>query len=101
VHHGNPEAVELTGRTHAGQHEQVWRADGPGTEDSLLALAHKRLAVALHFNTYGTLPTEQNATRHTVCLDGEIQTVPRQTQVAQRCAVPNAVGVIQQRQRPS
>jgi hypothetical protein len=24
VHHGNPETVKLTGRTHAGQHEQVW-----------------------------------------------------------------------------
>src|SRR4030095_542573 len=67
----------------------------PSTEDNLLTLDHKRLAAALHFNAYGTLPTEQDATRQTAGLAGEIAAVRRQAQVAQRRAVPNAVGVIQ------
>src|SRR5262245_48356377 len=93
VHYGNPKAVKMAGRTHPRQHEQVWRADSPSTEDNLLTLDHKRLIAALHFNADGTLPTEQDATRQTAGLDSEIQPVPRQVQVAQRCTVPNAVGV--------
>jgi hypothetical protein len=63
--------------------------------ETLRSSHYKHLAATLHFNAYGTLPTEQDVTCHTARLDGEIQPVPRQTQVAQRCAVPNAVEVMQ------
>ena len=69
-----------------------------GTSGHVQAHIHDREPLhtpALHFNANGTVPTEQDATRHTARLDGEIQPVPRQTQVAQRRAVPHALGVIQ------
>ena len=47
------ELPEVVGRTHAGQHEDMRRADGAAAENDLIALHHEGLASAFELDARG------------------------------------------------
>src|SRR5262249_55537701 len=94
VHHRNIEATQLLGRPDTGQHQEMRRTNGPGTEDDFLPLDGKPLSSTLHLHGDRLGAIEEDTMDHAVGLDGQVQAMSGLIQIAQGGAPANAVGVV-------
>ena len=95
VDHRYAELPEVAGRTHAGEHENVRRADGAAAEDDLIALHLEDLAAAFELDAGGPVAFKDHPEHGAVGPYGQVEPVPRQVQVAEGRAQADAVGVVQ------
>ena len=81
-------------RPHPGQHQELWRGDGPRAKDDLVRLDVEHLVSALDLNSAGPLPLEQDASNVDVAPDGQVEPVAVGVDVAKGGAHAYAVGIV-------
>ena len=84
-------------RAHAGEHQDVGRADGAAAQDDFVGLGDENLAAGFQLHADGPVAVEQYPMDVAVGLDGQVQAVAGFGQVAQVGAHPDAVGVVERR----
>ena len=82
----------------AGEHQDLRRANRPGTEHDFVGVSLAQFAILLVLDTDGFPVFYQHPSRVTVGADSEVRAIPRHGQIAESGAPSNTVGVVQ-RQR--
>ena len=76
MHQRNAKLSEVRGRAHAGQHQNLRRADRARAQHYLVAEYLKGFAARLHLHAHRTLALEQDALRGAVCANRQVQAMP-------------------------
>ena len=99
LEHQNAHLVEMVGRPNARQHKNLRRANRARAQDNLAAFDDEALASALHIHAGRPVVLEDDAMDRAVGANGQVEPMPRQTQIAKVRAPAYALRVVQ-RQRP-
>ena len=91
----HPDISEVSGWADAGQHQQMWRANGAGGQDYLVSEDGADFAVNLHIDADGPVAIEHHPVGEGVGQYREIGPVAGRVEVAQCSAPAYPVGVVE------
>ena len=99
LHQGDTQSLQLLGRPHPRQHQQMRRLQPPGAEDNLLAGHGENIAAAFHFHPYRPFALKNHPPRQYFGADSQIQAMAGRVQMGQGRRHSDALRVVHRHRR--